>query len=482
MAIDDNTELNLASAFELYLVGPLWFSVTAPGISPQLRPKALEQLRDYLNAADAGSNFAWNIQLFDEPRTLRLRKHGQIWRELTFSEKFIEELSGIYGQDLAGEVSARITYFDYGFGNIEVSTNLNTGVAGILRAAAISERLKLAFVKELNAGAPHADIDLMSLDKSVSVFLQDQYVGVENELRPKYDPEVVSRRAAFMCGPVSRNLLFFEKSTATAALTTSTTEFHNVAYTFLNEANQDSGITGSTKIPISHEGFEGAVAIIGELTVGEEMSDCETTQVLHGEIVNTEIASRTKLLWSLAHLYWSVIYCASEGYFEIASSESLKDVRTLKEVNLEIKKIESYQTIISMIKFESQPEKIIVEGEDTIAYAHVWQAYKAEELIISLSQIQQDAENMLITLRDKAQAATTKRTNNIIVGFTLLTIISVLVDLIIFYDVGSGIGAAQRITYLLVGIFVLATIGFLTWVIQFWPVALKNRKKEYQTK
>ncbi|MBU2979640.1 hypothetical protein [Alteromonas sp. C1M14] len=446
---------------QLYLVAPVWFSSTSVGMSPQERPALLKGLQDTLN--ESGNCGKWELEAFHAPRTLKLRKYGQLWREFNFSSEFMQAISSIAEEDLSASVFARLTIFDYGLGNIEVSVNLPILSTGkLIDLASKAEALKLKFVTEFNQGLPNAELELTDIDEKYVTFSQQHLGGVINQLRPVYDESVVSKRVAFMCGPVSRNLLFVNSQGVCPQITATAAQLHETAYTFLNHANENFGFTGSEKIPISHEGFEGAVAVVNR----SETSCIRYRKNLKRHlgfnalcIAEKENIKRTKFLWSLVHLYWSALFCSSEGYYVISASSRISEYKSVNDIHEEIRNIENYQSIISMIKFESQPEKVIVEGEDVIRYAHIWDAYKSEDLIRSLSQIQSDSEQSLLTLRDKMRELSNKRTNRILAAFTAFTIISVIIDLILFYDVKNALPPPSRFSYL--G-YALAFLGTLT--------------------
>ncbi|MBU3021204.1 hypothetical protein [Aestuariibacter sp. A3R04] len=452
---------------QLFLVAPVWFSSASVGMSPQERPTLLELLQEELN--EDGDCGVWKLEKFLAPRTLMLRKYGQLWREFSFNSQFMQAISSIFGEDLSDAVFARLTIFDYGLGNVEVSVNLPLANTESLEDVATkAEALKLKFVKEFNQGLPNAELELTAIDKKYVTFSEDYLNGVVNQLRPEYDEGVVPKRVAFMCGPVSRNLLFVNSGGVCPQLTVHAQQLHETAYTFLNDANDNMGFTGSEKIPISHEGFEGAVALVNR----SESSCIRYRKNIKRGMTFSELCAaekenikRTKFLWSLVHLYWSALFCSSEGYYVIAASSRIADYKSMAAIHEEIRNIENYQSIISMIKFESQPEKVIVEGEDSIRYAAIWDAYKSEDLIRSLIQIQSDSEQSLLTLRDKMRELSNKRTNRILAAFTGFTIISVIIDLILFYDVQNLLPPPSRFSYL--G-YALSALGILT--LGYWGV------------
>jgi hypothetical protein len=462
-------EFLIDNKVQMFLVAPVWFSSTSVGMSPQQRPTLLKELQAQLNAdGDCGQ---WNLEKFHAPRTIKLRKYGQLWRRFNFSHEFIQSISSTFGEDLSDAVFARLTLFDYGLGNVEVSVNLPIPSAEDLDdIAQKAEALKLKFVAEFNQGLPHAELELETIDEKYVAFSTEQLNGVVNQLRPEYDESVVSKRVAFMCGPVSRNLLFINSSGVFPPLSVTARQVHETAYTFLNDANDNLGFTGSEKIPISHEGFEGAVAI-----VNRSHSSCLRFRknlkkgLDFGELCTAERENikRTKLLWSLVHLYWSALFCSSEGYYVISASSRISDYKSVAAIHDGIRNIENYQSIISMIKFESQPEKVVVEGEDSIRYAYIWDAYKSEDLIRSLTQIQNDSEQSLLTLRDKMRELSNKRTNRILAAFTGFTIISVIIDLILFYDVQNLLPPPSRFSYLGFGLSALGLVTLVFWSVNF---------------
>lgn len=245
---------------------------------------------------------------------------------------------------------------------------------------------------------------------------------------------------------------------------------HETACAFLNDANVNLGFTGSAKIPISHEGFEGAVALVNrsEKSCTRYRRNIES-RMTFGQLCMVERANikRTKFLWSLVQLYWSALFCASEGYYFIAAASRKTDYKSISNIHNEMRKISNYQSIISMIKFECQPEKVIVEGEDSIRYANIWSAYKSENLIRSLSQIQSDSELALLTLRDKITELSSKRTTRILSAFTAFTIISVFIDLFLFYDVNKVLSPEIRLQYLGISLATLFILFLVFWGVNF---------------
>lgn len=451
---------------QMYLVSPVWLSTATIAISPENRPKTLEALAKELN--DGDSQAIWNLQKFQAPRTLKLRKYGQLWREFSFMNNLLDAAKDIAGHCIADRIFCRFILFDYGLCNVEVTLKLTFNEHETVDDfAKRAERLKLLFVEEFNTGLPNAVLDLNKIDSVFRNFSIKHLGGVENALRPVYDETVYSKRVSFMCGPVSRNLLLVDTCGVKPQMRISSSDIFTMANIFLNEANSDFGFTGSEKIPISHEGFEGAVA----LTKRDEKECMRVQEDLQKGLPFKKICiseqgniERTKLLWSFVHLYWSALFCSSEGYYVIAASSRGREFKSTEEVLEAIKVIESYQAITSMISFESQPEKIIVEGEDSIRYAKIWEAYKSEELLKSLAQIQNVAENTLLSLRSKMEELSNRRTNSILTAFTALTMVSVIVDVIWFYDVEDSIPSLDRLSYVGSGALILAIFFTMLWV------------------
>ncbi len=464
-----NQEFLIDSKVQILLVAPVWFSSTSVGMPPSKRPSLLKQLQEKMNAGSDSGN--WEIDEFLTPRTLKFRKYGQLWRQFKFNLEFMQEISAIFGEDLSDAVFARLTLFDYGLGNAEVTINLPILSAKTLdNIAKKAEELKLRFVTEFNQGLPNAELELESIDKIYVAFSQKFLNGVVNQLRPAYDKSVVSQRATLMCGPVSRNLLFINSSGVVPQLTVNTRQLHETAYTFLNDANDNQGVTNSEIIPISHEGFEGAVALVNRSEASclryhnDIKNNASFSELCIAECDNIK---RTKLLWCLAQLYWSALFCSSEGYFSISASSRTTDYKSISAIHEETRRIENYQSIISMLKFESQPEKVIVEGEDSIRYANIWDAFKSEDLIRSLDQIQSDSEQALLALRDKLRALSIKRTNHILAAFTGFALVSVIIDIILFYDVNNQLPPLTRLSYLGYSLLALALITLVYWGVNY---------------
>ena len=117
-----NQEFLIDNKVQILLVAPVWFSSTSVGMPPSKRPSLLKQLQDKMNAnRDCGN---WELERFHTPRTLKLRKYGQLWRQFEFNLEFMQDITSIFGEDLSDAVFARLTLFDYGLGNVEVSVNL----------------------------------------------------------------------------------------------------------------------------------------------------------------------------------------------------------------------------------------------------------------------------------------------------------------------------------------------------------------------
>lgn len=160
---------------QLFLVAPIWLSTATIGMSPKDRKSLLQQL----------------------------------WREFNFEKAFVNELAKICGEDIKVEIFCRITLFDYGLGNIEVSLNLPVASINALEELGKkAESLKLMFVDEFKNGLANAKLDLSPIDQVYKSFSRRNLVSEVNQLRPDYDESIVSKRSHFMCGPVSRNLLF----------------------------------------------------------------------------------------------------------------------------------------------------------------------------------------------------------------------------------------------------------------------------------
>tara|TARA_B100001179_G_scaffold230406_1_gene217910 strand:+ start:3548 stop:4987 length:1440 start_codon:yes stop_codon:yes gene_type:complete len=463
----DDPNLAIDGDAQIFLVAPYWTSVASVGMPPDRRPGLLRQLVDELNSASSDPQYPWQTEVFQHPRTLKFRKFGQAYRYFELGDELVGELKGCLGGDVFRDVAARITYFDYGIGNIEVTiccTNIET--IGVEEFSKRAEKAKLAMVRSFNAGMPRGELDLAGIDAQISSFLLNRMSGLENKLRPKYDKSVMSERASIFCGPVSRNVIFTDTEGFPDKFEASQSELGRAAFNFLNEADSDGGYTGSDKIPISHEGFEGAMALVrrseacSQRVVKELASDIAFQQRVDAEVGEVQ---RTKLLWSMVHMYWSALFCASEGFFTIAASYGVEKKPSLSGIERQLDEIDEFQKIVSMIKFESQPEKIIVEGEDRTRYSKIWQAYDSENLLKSLDQILLDSSATLQSLRDRAHKIVQSRTTRIFTAFTLLTLLSVIADLIILYDVGSQIDAYRRIMALTTGAFILCGLAMAVW-------------------
>ncbi|MEL6876021.1 MAG: hypothetical protein AAGM33_11155, partial [Pseudomonadota bacterium] len=343
-----------------------------------------------------------------------------------------------------------------------------------------AEQVKLTIVEAINGGLKESDLELETIDQWISAFLKKHLSGLPNKLRPSYDESILDARASLFCGPVSRNIIFTDTEGFATKIPASSGDLSRAAFNYINEAEDNGGYTGSEKIPISHEGFEGAVALIRR---GPEASArvCEevNAKMRFSERVIAEIGEvqRTKLLWSLVQTYWSALFCASEGFFAIAASYGIDDRPSLRQIERELSEIDEYQKIVSMLKFESKPEKIIVEGEDRSRYAKVWQAYDSEELLRSLDQILQDSSATLESLRDRAQKIIQARTTRIFTAFTLLTLLSVIADMIILFDTSSEAGPELRLWILVSGALGLSMIAVVAWVLGT-RFASRRRKRE----
>ena len=457
---------------QIFLVAPYWTSTASVGMAPANRKKLLTQLRCELNRGlpdapepdpgQAGQQddtpeedlSRWKLEPFNSPRTLKLRRHGQLSRHFELHEELLTRLREVLGEGVLTDYAARVTYFDYGIGCIEVTLGCRFGRIGVETFSTNAEKAKLVMVEAFNNGLTEADLDLEDLDKRISGFLVDAMKGIPNKLRPTYDDDVVDRRAQMFCGPVSRNIVFIDSNGLVPQLTVSAKQLSRAAYTFLNEANDDDGRTGSDKIPISHEGFEGAVALIRRSQDASERVEAEMSwQTCLARRIETEEGEvrRTKLLWSLIHIYWSALFCASEGFFGMAASYGQQDL-TRRQIEDELAEIEKFQSIVSMIKFESQPEKVIVEGEDRSRYANVWHAYESEELLSSLDQIRQDSTATVQSLRDRSQKIYQSRIALTVNIFTLLMALSTVVDLVVFFHMErpTAIGVILVTTFVLI--------------------------------
>lgn len=447
---------------QLFFVAPYWTNTTATGDAPDARLDALNGLKDSLNKRTKGAEL-WQTQVFQKPRTMRLRKYGQLWRPFSFKGAFEGELDRILTSHHYDGIWSRVTYFDYGLGCIEVSVGLqNLSEEALLAMRPALSDVKLLLVDQFVAGLPDAKLDITSIDQTISNYLAQNEHGVANRLRPTYDSRIVPAAASLMCGPVSRNLLLTDSLGAAPRFECSAEAVSELANSFLNQTNQDHGKTGSERIPISHEGFEGAVALVRR---DEDHVDRIKEEHAAGKRFSEKCAAecgevlRTKQLWSAVHMYWSSMFAASEGFFAITASYAEVEADSLAQVQEEYERIDRYQKIISMLKFESQPEKITVEGEDRIRYNAIWRAYDAEELMRALSQIQHDAETTLEALRDYAQKIMQQRMNRIIGAFTLLTLLSVIVDVILLYDVDQSLSASFRFSLLAFGSLLLVLVG-----------------------
>lgn len=248
---------------QLFFVAPYWAGIAATGDQPETRLESLEALRAELNAQTKKSE-PWQIQSFLKPRTLRLRKIGQLCREFEFEESFIAEIEAMLGDEHFDGVFSRITYFDYGIGCIEVSIglkNLNANNIETIGDQLIA--LKLRMVDELVRGIPHAKIDLVEIDKIISAELGATARGVPNRFRPKFGKDLSGTAAELMCGPVSRNIILVDSGGGTIPrFNVTLDQVKRLANSFLNESKANDGLNGSRCIPVSHEGFEGAVAIL----------------------------------------------------------------------------------------------------------------------------------------------------------------------------------------------------------------------------
>lgn len=454
---------------QIFVVAPYWTSIASIGMPPAARPKLLRQLTENLNERDNEGADVWKIEQFHVPRTLKFRRYGQIWRQFNLRDDLLDKLKQYLGVDHFGGYFSRLTYFDYGIGCVEVSICCS-GIdkIGIEEFSRRAERVKLAMVEAFNGGLIEADLDLEAIDGWISEFLKKHLSGLPNKLRPSYDASILNARAALFCGPVSRNIIFTDSKNFTPKIPVSSGDISRAAFNYINEAEDNGGYTGSEKIPISHEGFEGAVALVrrgpeASVRVCEEIG----TKTAFSERIVAEIGEvqRTKLLWSLVHTYWSALFCASEGFFSIAASYGNDDHPSLRQIERELSEIDEYQKIVSMIKFESKPEKIIVEGEDRSRYAKVWKAYDSEELLRSLDQILQDSSATLESLRNRAQKIIQVRTTRIFTAFTLLTLLSVIADMIILFDVSGQTDAEMRLMLLISGGLGLSLVAIAAWII-----------------
>lgn len=451
---------------ELFFVAPFWTRTTAVGTAASARPSRLEQLRKHLNAG-GGDQGHWRLEKFSAPRTLRLRRYGQIWTEFSFEDRFLIELRSILGTEHFGGVFSRITYFDYGIGCVEVTVIAKGLISADLQAfAERATQIKLRLVDQLVTGLPLGQVSLPRIEDRISGFLTKKYAGLPNRLRPTYDTSVIGLDAQIMCGPVSRNILFTQCGTTSSRQVT-VEELRAVAQCYLNDVDDGQGVTGSEIIPVNYVGFEGSVSLVNIDQAEPQDSQFYPDEPGYPEELSFEHheVRRTKLLWSAAHMYWAAMFTASEGFFAMSADHAEVPGRRLKDITEEIDNLDEYQKILSMLMFESQPEKIVVEGEDRLRYGTVWNAYGSEKLARGLRQIQNDAEATLQSLRGRMQKLIQARVGGTLAIFTLLTVVSVIVDVIILYDVDNGLPPLLRLGILgtaALSIFVLAGVAFLT--------------------
>ncbi|MBR9805967.1 MAG: hypothetical protein GYB49_01925 [Alphaproteobacteria bacterium] len=449
---------------QIFLVAPYWTSITVPATSPEARPQFLEKLQGALNKGAEGA--PWELERFARPRTIRFRKYGQLVCPFEFKPDFVEEIQNHIGTDHFDGLSGRINYFDYGIGNIEICIGIKNITAESLEVLTPKfEVCKLRVVDELVAGVPSALIDLEDIDRRISAYLKKHCDGLENRLKPSYDQDIISKRSSMMCGPVSRNVLFINSDTPSASVEVPLDAIQQLAAKFLNQVNGNLGQTGSSSIPVSHVGFEGAVAVVNRnetscQRVGKSLSDGAFT-VMNDLTGEEGEVKRTKMLWALVHMYWSAFYCSSEGLFSLLASHSEKKKARLADIRREYEALEFYKRIISTLKFEAKPEKVVVEGEDRIRYTSVWDAYESDDLLISLEKINADLTENLLTLRDRAHRIIQNRTATLIAIFTALTIFSLVADVIELYDVTGLIKPLLRMTILFSGAVLLLMVAYL---------------------
>lgn len=423
--------MRLDKRAQIFLVAPYWTTRVSIGVPPAKRPELLKKLTEALNSSDPHLQ-SWETELFEFPRTLRLRKHGQLTCPLVLEKQFHDDVSSFL-EPFQPKANGRITYFDFGMGTIELLIDLNfLHEPSLHDFSTRCSEAKLYLVEQLNQGLPQAKFDFESIDKILTRSLESYGPTYSNKLMPAYDTAVVSKRSAMMCGPVSRNLVFFDSGSSVAQFEASEHSIRDIAACFLNEIHKTDGITQSDKIPISYEGFEGAVAVIrcADQTADGHRSDAMDASALFDVGLSTKLHAvrRTRNLWALLQIYWSAKFCASEGLYALLSEYTTNSQRPLRQLTAEYRQLEEYDRILSKIKFESQPEKITVEGEDNVAYTNVWNAYGVDKLNVSLSKIQEDVSGMLLSLRDKAEKVIQNRNSLTLRVFTALTLLSVVLD------------------------------------------------------
>ncbi|WP_084399915.1 hypothetical protein [Henriciella aquimarina] len=475
---------------QLFFIAPFWTSATAVADGHHDRPDKIKKLRRTLNerTKKAGESETWELEEFKGPRTLRERKYGQIWRSFTFNDSFVSEIRSMIGASRFEGIRCRAIYFDYGLGSLEISIglkNLDSQALRDMEQSLVNTKLKI--VKELVAGVPNAELDLKAIDREISRFLVRECNGLENQLRPDYDVETLTGRSPLMCGPVSRNVLFTQTGGALSQFEINVHQIERLSRAFLNEVSEGQGRTESESIPVSHVGFEGAVAVVRRskeaiLRVRQRVERNEYEFCADHDLEEGEV-KRTKLLWSLIHTYWSAFYCASEGLYSLSAKYSSNMRSSLANIREDYDELEHFQRIIAMLRFEARPEKMVVEGEDGVRYASVWDAYKSEALLQAMDAINADLRETLTSLRDRAQKLLQTRTNRLIFFFTVLSLLSVVSDLIILYDVTNHIGSAQRIVILSTSALAIIIIGLIGVTGFSWLWAklkrIQRRKKKF---
>lgn len=473
---ESETLITLDNFAQLYFVAPYWTSVTAIGVSPKDRRSELEKISEVLNKDQVGDQ-KWAVEKIVSPRTLQYRKFGHIVREFNFEDAFSNEIALLIGPESFAGICGRITYFDYGLGNIEIAIGFKKLDAAAFQILAAKLTVaKDRIVSELIAGVPNALIDLEELDRILGNYFRTERSGIQNQLRATYDEAVLSPDARMpgarmICGPVSRNILFTGSNGALPTIDISYGAIEKFAFQFLNEKNPRHGVTGSDRIPISHEGFEGAVSVVRrsqESAIRFQSLTDNAWVYEHCRLERGEVA-RTKLLWSIIQLYWAAMFSASEGLFAYASDNGEVKSQSLRNLTKEGEKLEQLQKIISMIRFESHPEKVTVSGEDRVRYMSIWNAYGTDQLLTSLGDIQADTHKTLTSIRERAQNLLRKRLNWIISTFTLLAVVSVIADVIALYDIKNQIPADERMAYLALGGAGLLGVGLLsTCAVYLW--------------
>ncbi|MAD41990.1 MAG: hypothetical protein CL623_06320 [Arcobacter sp.] len=431
-----NLKYNIKNTICVNFTLPFWLDKVFIIKNQDDRQKTLNDLVKLMNT---NNDNTITLEDYANIRTLEKRKESFIQIKvpsIDILEKKVKEIFQVNYNSLI----INCNYIDYGAGyiNIKVYCKLNTDIKVFFTQA---ELMKTFIAESIVKYAKYSNDDSF-FDKFDEVLknLKNNIIAF-NKIDIYNNYFYHGNLKKWMCGPISRDIIFF------------TPDYHkNILKSSVKEENNN----------LKHNIIEIDLAIfkentnffLGGIKFFREMETGYLPYIYHSfegtvAIVENSKFNRLNILQCIAMFYWTIFYSAASGTY-LKSSQYLKKEEKLTDINIknEIRKLENSRRLLQLLKFESKPENVIVEGIDSSIYSLIFSAYESDKLEKSLDDMEHTLDQNLDSLLFEIESIKEEKIQNVLSLITIATISSLIMDMYLFYDQLNNIGIVFSIIFL----------------------------------